>query len=728
MRRTRFIVAILACAALLMPLAALAQRPTAPGAKSTPAGKAVPAAAAGASASAAPATGAPSQWKARREIKVMGSKGGLATAAYARFWTMNLARENGSDIFIMDKRNQPVKFKIMVHAPGVPTIVAFDPTGRDPTLYAYFGGAAAPTQTDKWEPQCGLFLETRKLEGPFPHQINLIQQIIARHTMSYGGGFRSQIYDGINPFGSSDGFISIYTGWFNQAQPEIYQIATASNDSSFVLIDGNMVVSCPERNAADRGRHGLFINSVKIEKGLHKLEYLHACVGAAPVMMLAWVKPGTARDLQPVPENFFTPIVAAAAGPLELSDGLCNADFFYAVYQSLRLYDPPVNYIEGKFALANEPSPSEVKQIAWDFGDGVVSKENATAINHTFIGPGRYRIKTAIELKSGKTSMAEQTILVTDRDDVAIELAPAKIKTVAKTLATYPFEVMDPDKVRGALPLLRDESLWKDYVRAGDALMKSPKYQNDIDCVRSQYEAIRDGLQQKDKARQFLQETIARADGKKDLLCQVLYLLAEFDRRWAHDALLALQSIKKIEADKQAAIGVKRFAWQLAVLKGDCYRALADYDKALASYREAEKIEPRGGATAALRRSSFGLTVESYLDSKEYDAAQDMLVRWEEEFPTEKLYGLSSFLWAKYYLKTNQREEAVLTLETLHKVNPGSSLNRGVTDMLADLLMQDKKWDKALEALRSLKGHYDDPRFDRSVQDRIEQCEKQKRS
>ncbi len=102
-----------------------------------------------------------------------------------------------------------------------------------------------------------------------------------------------------NPFWPDpEPFLSQYQGTLRIARPGLYRFFTSSQDCSFLLIDGKLVVAAP-------GRHGPVHDSrirgqVNLSAGPHEFQYLHAAAGANACMVAAWQPPGSAKP-EPIP-------------------------------------------------------------------------------------------------------------------------------------------------------------------------------------------------------------------------------------------------------------------------------------------------------------------------------------------------------------------------------------------------------------------------------------------
>lgn len=656
--------------------------------------------------------------------KVSPNRGGAdyPRDAYAKFWDMNQAREDGGDFRVVDKQGRPAPFAVMFHAKGCATVIAYEVKNPNEEYQVYFGNPRIRAPKQSWAPRSGLFLETRLLEGKQPRNFKQARRFFQKDFQAFGAGYREKIYDALNPYGSSGDFISIFTGYLDIRQPDDYVFASISQDMSVVFIDGRKVCWVPPNANVHAARRGRFNGTIHLDRGAHKVEYLHANAGGRPVMALAWTREGS-RDLEICPPTLFRPILGSLAGDLESADGQAAADIDVKFKRSAIVGDNSVELVEAQFTAKGAARELDAAKVEWDFGDGIASSEENPV--HIFIGGGLYEVKTAVTLRDGRKIEGSQTIMVSERDDISVGQTPLELSRMVGVLARYPFEKLSPERIEPILPLLRKERYSKELIRAGDAMRRASEQAMDLESIRLQYTSYLKGLRKPDEAREFLVDAIERSRANAARRTQLRYELAKHDLEVAKKPIVALQAIKDIEdAVDWSKVG-KRLQWEVAVLKGDCYRQLGEYEKSMDAYRWAERVNPQGDA--AIKRSSYGLTVESYLERGELDAAKKALDKWEEQFPTERLFGSLSLLRARHLVADRESEEAIVELETVLRINPRTPYAREIGDLLTKLLIREKDYARALEVLKTLKGRYDDEDFNREIQDRIDTCERRLR-
>ena len=156
-------------------------------------------------------------------------------------------------------------------------MLAFQAKVRDARYYVYYNNPNAEKLKDGWYPECGMFFVTMRKSRPNFHPQNWeeMEQLIEESVELDGGRFQKRISDGYNPFGLSDGYLSIYKGYISIPEAGKYGFATVSDDASFLFIDGNFVVAWPGQHTYRGGERGEHNGEIELESGLHYIEYYH---------------------------------------------------------------------------------------------------------------------------------------------------------------------------------------------------------------------------------------------------------------------------------------------------------------------------------------------------------------------------------------------------------------------------------------------------------------------
>ncbi len=140
------------------------------------------------------------------------------------------------------------------------------PAARGP-LWIYIEGS--PSASNAWTPASslhpGLLLYTRVGNAT----LNDAHNLAVGNPPGQGArmGQVPMIADAQNRFGSSENFVSYYTGWLNFPKDGNYFIGTISQDGSTVLVDGKTAASWPGIHSFKEGRTGTKGDTVTLTRG-----------------------------------------------------------------------------------------------------------------------------------------------------------------------------------------------------------------------------------------------------------------------------------------------------------------------------------------------------------------------------------------------------------------------------------------------------------------------------
>ena len=188
-------------------------------------------------------------WSYRYRVRVDLPRLAPATqVAWVKFHIPNSSHPKGWDVRIVDSQGRIRRTKLQYFEPALYGIVAFELRPGDTRYHLYLGNPRVSASPVPWEPNAGVFLETRQLKIGSANNWNLFRQALHRATYSFGASYRKNIHDGYNPFGDPDGFISVYTAYLQAPVTGEYTFCTVSADASFMLVDGNHVCAWPGRH------------------------------------------------------------------------------------------------------------------------------------------------------------------------------------------------------------------------------------------------------------------------------------------------------------------------------------------------------------------------------------------------------------------------------------------------------------------------------------------------
>ncbi len=647
-----------------------------------------------------------SAWKYRRKVVLnrLAQRWPDAPAAWVKFLCAGAMKKDGSDLRVTTSRGRPVKCALKGIGPGDEALVVFEVDKAEDEYYVYYGNPSAKA-LPPWDPKRGLLLETRKRGPGNPVSWAAMQRILQKSTYVYGRGYRPKIFDGYNPFGPNEDYVSIYRGWLLAPVSGRYTFCTASDDASFMFIDGKLVCQWPGYHGAGAGLWGRFSGTIVLDKGMHRIEYYHLQAKDASACVAGWKQPGQEKkDVSLIPDWAFPGLIEAKAHGQEERSAPLSADFTCTVRADLQLDD--FSYQMAAFTPVVH-AWSSVKSWRWDFGDGGVSREEKPV--HVFLSPGVFPVTLEVtDAKGRKASVTHRVqVIYVVKPNERSYLVERRLKQFEPFVKGYEVDRLDAVSVA---------ALWTFYDRAGKAaelkklalaalrlLPRLPASQveklavklgdfldADLDMPKKALEAYEVMLKLPSKA--------GRAKGYIKMGDVWLFRLEDTSK--AEDYYRkALELVKGTRAPEE------RFS---LVRLGDCARFRGEYDPAMEWYSKAEAIllsgrTPRQTLTL---RGAYAQSVESWLRRKDYDAAAKELDMWEWEFPTERLEGYSTFLRVKLLMARGELDDAVKEAEILCKVNPRSNYADRLLMKVYECWM--KKGDKmrAAAALRRIIKDY----------------------
>ena len=193
--------------------------------------------------------------------------------------------------------------------------------------------------------------------------------------------FRKEIFSGWNPFGPVAGSLHWYSAFIKIPQSGKWTFFSASTDASFLLIDDQLVVNSPGRKWIRDGLEGEIRGTVNLRQGIHRLDYLHAnnnplnCYAVA-----AFLPPGAPpKKLKVIPEDYYTPVLTADAGPLQTYSRKITGDFSWQMIDTVE-----IDHLQMYVVKFETPFR---KFFTWSLG----SKE--PEFNYFYFKPGKYPVK-----------------------------------------------------------------------------------------------------------------------------------------------------------------------------------------------------------------------------------------------------------------------------------------------------------------------------------------------
>jgi len=663
------------------------------------------------------------QWKVRRRIELKGAQRSsyAPLVAHFQFRDFGHLKSDASDVRVVNEQGKPVPFRVKFYDPRLYCLVAFEPEGTNWTGYVYYGNPNAPRLDNKWEPRSGLLLTTyRRAEGGFDNWQQMQQTLRASFGNPDGAGFRPSIFDGLNPFGSSDNFVSYYEGYFLALRAGTYRFATISDDASFVFIDGKLVAQWPGGHGAAGGLHGEHSGTIDLAPGAHQVQYYHLQLTATTVAELAWTRPGEKQPRVMAPEDYL-PAFEAEVGLQEAADDPYILEFNATAQMTLEYGG--YHYILWRFGdLSGAPdNPAAAGQ--WEFGNGLTT--NARSPFVWFFRPGDYEVTLRTTLAGGQVKTVKQKIRVSDLLQLDATDKPGAFDRAAVMIGDYPIAGLGEEDRRAILTLLTYRQKSDQIEKICRAWLDEVYRKNGpvpVDAVLELGRVVTDVRRQYPEAEKIYLEATRRLKPDDPFGYQVYLALGELRVHYLkkYDEAIAVLDI----ANKQVKPKNEIYRRRIAIALGDAYRAKVARDPARQQYQLAERLGQTSREDAQLR-SSYGLTVESFLARGDRAEALDKLQEWADRFPTDKMGGYWSLLMGRCLMSLQRFPEAAEELALAAKLEPFGNYTRDVLEQLGQAYVALRRYPEAIEALRAAAQLLDDPVKRRTLEEQIAQIQRE---
>jgi tetratricopeptide (TPR) repeat protein len=119
----------------------------------------------------------------------------------------------------------------------------------------------------------------------------------------------------------------------------------------------------------------------------------------------------------------------------------------------------------------------------------------------------------------------------------------------------------------------------------------------------------------------------------------------------------------------------------------------------------------------------YPFTVEDLKDRGEYDYALKVVDRWENDYPTEKLDGLSFFWRGKLLFILHPGEQAVRYLQLAEAVHPKGNHVPEAVWLQANCYMAMGKYDQALQQFQRIQGEFTTSDYAQRAPAKVKECQ-----
>jgi hypothetical protein len=685
-------------------------------------------------------------WQARAIVEIPKplAEAGVDTAG-VKVLCQGKAKADGSDYRVVDAAGNAVPFQLMFHDAGRYSLISFRAADPKQRYFLYFDNPkadrAAEQVTDTgapgsgppkgaWTPRHGLVLQTiQRPEGPNPKTIEDMARLIAASKTKYGARYQRRISDGYNAFGPSDYYISIYKGWLQIRQAGTYKFCTVSNEASFSFLDGKPLVHWPGRHTVDRGIHGEINTTVTLTAGPHYVEYYHEEVTLEQMAFLGWLTPEQPAKFDAIPESVYTAPHPAVVTRYEDARGP-QLTFEPVITDSIWPSERHEGqYTRARFQVSQAPPLPGGSTCRWDFGDG----QTATGpdVYHVYLALGTYAVTLAAQTPQG-TLTARWPLEIYEIENVTDQFKEGSPKDYAKTAKLYDRGKLDAAGLRELAYLLAESeepaealAVGKEFVqRFGVAEAKRvPGIRRLLaDC------SLRLGKGGIDEAIANYRASLTKdtpLPEKLDTLSHLMRLLG-IERNQPEKAGEVLGQVE--ETVRGAALDDDaRSAYRRAVIAaGDVLLWHGKRDGARNLYLRAE--DPKDLAlhlipaqVRAARTGAYPDSIRDFIKTGNYGAALDIVNRWEETFPNDKLKGQTFFWRGKLLGLRDQHENAARYLARAVGLAVGAAFESEARWLLATSLQKLNRPEEARRELAKLiaSGIQDD--FTRMAKEKLKE-------
>lgn len=603
----------------------------------------------------------------RRKL-VLESAPSQAPACHVRFSHLGSLRADGADIRVFGDAGRPVPHELLRVGPGDQAEILFQlgSSGPGKAYYVYFGNPAAPPPAE-WQANAGVVLEIRKRGNGECDSWTQCQALFKNSREVVGRTLRAKIFDGSNPLGESEDFVSYYRTFLRAPTSGHYVFCTNSDDASFLLVNGALVAQFP-------GWHGAFATDgqrrgrLELKAGVHKLEYYHVQGSGPTITVAGWQRPGD-KAPQLIADNDFVPVAKAKSAVLQRADGKPSLDFYWEASDSISAGDRHLTRV------AFVPQGVWRGEIAFDFGDGTqaraASAADRIAGRHLYLAPGTYTVTCTAPQDSSATPIKQRVVVepVWTQPEEFNEQRWQDYR--ALIVARLKEGRSEPRDVANLLPLaatLEDGELISELSQRAWGLCDqfTPTQRLSV------FYAL--GIRLQEKARDYqgaarafqeaLKGTGTKAQAARARLHFAGLLLHVLSRT---DEAVAL--LDKAKAEELASETDRRL---LAIYRADALAAAGRRDEAVAAYEALADVVPLTNRAYAVRRRARLMNVESYIRKGDIEAALEELANIEWETPRERMADETGLLRAECYLEQHDYLRAATLLDRLLKVNTAS--------------------------------------------------------
>ncbi|MDO4558298.1 MAG: hypothetical protein Q4C47_04970, partial [Planctomycetia bacterium] len=337
------------------------------------------------------------RFSAMREIRGPSTRGGATfETVVVEFYHSGLLRKDGENLRVYAKQSKvPTASRVLQYGPADFCRIAFRIVPDTSEYEICYGGSGDEDPVPEWTGSVGVLCEVRRYVRCDAHSAESVRRAFDT-AEPIGSLYLPNVFVSGCPIRSHSGPCLVrYTGSLKIPKDMEIRFFTASQDASFLYIDGKLVTSAPGIHLPWRTAQAKNGEKITLTAGIHTFRYDHVATGDAMTAAALW-------DLTPVGDG------EAKASPTSIPrDAFGGERIFFAeaspVYRSPNRQSPDFNLRIDRSAPCTETgdrliqvtfgSSSDSPDVRWDFGDGQAGKGGM--VTHTYLGAGIRTIRMA---------------------------------------------------------------------------------------------------------------------------------------------------------------------------------------------------------------------------------------------------------------------------------------------------------------------------------------------
>ncbi len=663
-------------------------------------------------------------WPYRAIVDVTEPGSGGIDVAVVRIFHSGAAAPGGNDYRIFDAAGRPVPYQIVYHHDGRDTLLIFRCDKPASGFAVYYGRPGVPPDpmraidpavpgggpprpgpaAEGWVPRAGLVLTTmrRPRAAANPRSIEQFTELIEQSAGLDGGGLCTNIRDGLNRYGDSDHFISIYRGWINLPAAGRYGFCTASNEASFSFIDGRRLVHWPGRHTEQRGRLGEKNAVHQFTAGLHYIEYYHEEVLLYQVAFLGYRPPGAPHYIG-IPDALFPQPTTGQVVRYEMSGGrraiALRPDLLDSIWPKQRDEGQYTRYQFVADAGAKGESAADW-EVDWTFGDGQSAR--GVRVEHVYLKIGTYDVRMTAAGPDGQRIEQSWPLVAFPVEHLDGPFTQGDVAAYLPIVAGY-----DPDKLATShlaeLARLCDEAGdRKTAGRAARAVVKRPDAETGD--LADTYLIVADASDA--NSSEHLNAALEHETDpvKRIRIITRLIQLVGVERGDPESAERLYDQATALLGGRPPHAKLKQAYRAASIAAGDARLNSRRFDEAHQVYRLAESLAdpPVPMQVRNARIGAYHEAITQHLRDDRLDAAMTVAQQWRRSFPSDQRRGEVLYWIGKIEQLRSRPRQAVAPLQLAIELAQGAEFEAEARWLLAESFRGASEPDRARAELKAL--------------------------